>query len=423
MLTSQELKQICLEAGADDVGFVSIDDPAVADQREDLVRCLPRVGTLISIVVRMNREPIRSINRSLANLEFHKTGDQADKAARQIVRVLEDRGIRASNPPMAFPMEVADFPDKSWVVSHKPVAVAAGLGQMGLHRNVIHPRFGSFVLLATVLMEGSLDENSSPISFNPCFSCKLCVAACPVGAISPDGDFQFSACYTHNYREFMGGFQDWVESVAESGSRNGYRQRFSDGETVSVWQSLSYGPNYKAANCLAVCPAGSEVIAGYQASQPQFLREIVKPLQQKQETVYVVEGSDAQSYLRRRFPHKKERVVSGMRPTTVKNFLHGLKLTFQKQKSTGLRANYLFEFSGAEALKAAVQIHDGQLQVVTDASKLAELRPDLHIRADSKTWIAFIRKEISLPRALITGRVRLRGRLSLLPAFGRCFPS
>jgi hypothetical protein len=27
---------------------------------------------------------------------------------------------------------------------------------------------------------------------------------CPVGAISPDGDFNFSACYTHNYREFSG---------------------------------------------------------------------------------------------------------------------------------------------------------------------------------------------------------------------------
>jgi epoxyqueuosine reductase QueG len=39
---------------------------------------------------------------------------------------------------MGFPMEMSNFPGKVWVVSHKPVAVAAGLGQMGLHRNVIH---------------------------------------------------------------------------------------------------------------------------------------------------------------------------------------------------------------------------------------------------------------------------------------------
>ena len=49
---------------------------------------------------------------------------------------------------MGFPMEMDRFPGKTWVVSHKPVAVAAGLGQMGIHRNVIHPKFGNFILLA-----------------------------------------------------------------------------------------------------------------------------------------------------------------------------------------------------------------------------------------------------------------------------------
>jgi epoxyqueuosine reductase len=34
------------------------------------------------------------------------------------------------------------FPGRIWVVTHKTVAVAAGLSVMGLHRNVIHPRFG-----------------------------------------------------------------------------------------------------------------------------------------------------------------------------------------------------------------------------------------------------------------------------------------
>ena len=56
------------------------------------------------------------------------------------------------NPAMGFPMEMDRFPGKIWVVSHKPVAVAAGLGMMGIHRNVIHPKFGNFILLGTVLL-------------------------------------------------------------------------------------------------------------------------------------------------------------------------------------------------------------------------------------------------------------------------------
>jgi epoxyqueuosine reductase QueG len=38
------------------------------------------------------------------------------------------------------------------MVAHKPVAVAAGLEHMGVHRNVIHPRFGNFILLGTILV-------------------------------------------------------------------------------------------------------------------------------------------------------------------------------------------------------------------------------------------------------------------------------
>jgi len=71
-----------------------------------------------------------------------------------------------------------------------------------------------------------------------------------VGAISPDGAFNFNACYTHNYREFMGGFTEWIEQVADIGSRNDYRSRVTDSESASMWASLSFGANYKAATAL-----------------------------------------------------------------------------------------------------------------------------------------------------------------------------
>ena len=72
---------------------------------------------------------------------------------------------------------------------------------MGLHRNVIHPKFGSFVLLATVLVDAQVSQYGQALDYNPCIDCKLCVAACPVGAIGKDGEFDALACTTHNYRE------------------------------------------------------------------------------------------------------------------------------------------------------------------------------------------------------------------------------
>src|SRR5437868_4318956 len=85
------LRQLCLEAGADDVGFVEIGRSEIADQREDILRVFPHARTLISFVVRMNREPIRSPARSVANLEFHHAGDETNEVARRIVAALEER--------------------------------------------------------------------------------------------------------------------------------------------------------------------------------------------------------------------------------------------------------------------------------------------------------------------------------------------
>src|SRR5437868_11536605 len=355
VLDATWLRQLCLDAGADDAGFVESDRPEMADQKADIEMVFPRTKTLISIVCRMNRENIRTPSRSIANLEFHHTTDETNEVARRIVAELERIGVAAINGGAAgFPMEADRWGSKMWVISHKPVAVAAGLGQMGIHRNVIHPKFGNFILLGTVLVDAAVAEYSYPIVYNPCLECKLCVAACPTGAINPDGQFNFSACYTHNYREFMGGFNDWVENIADSKNALDYRKKVSGAETVSMWQSLSFGANYKAAYCMAVCPAGEDVIGPFLTNRKQFLDDVVKPLQDKPETVYVVPGSDAEGFVARHFPHKKTKQVSNglAGQGTIRAFLHGLNLVFQRGKSEGLNAIYHFTFTGREEVKA-----------------------------------------------------------------------
>ncbi|HEX8896070.1 MAG TPA: SCP2 sterol-binding domain-containing protein [Terriglobales bacterium] len=415
------LRQLCLEAGADDVGFVEIDRPQIADQKGDILWLLPKTKALISFVVRMNRENIRTPARSIANIEFHHTTDEIDEAARKIVAALERIGIRAVNGGAAgFPMEADRWGSKMWIVSHKPVAVAAGLGHMGIHRNVIHPKLGNFISLGTVLMDAEVSQYSRPIEYNPCLECKLCVAACPTGAIGSDGSFDFSACYTHNYREFMGGFNDWVEKIADSKNALDYRKKVSGAESVSMWQSLSFGANYKAAYCLSVCPAGEEVIAPFLTDRKEFLKDVVKPLQDKVETVYVVPGSDAEDYVARRFPHKKTKHVhNGLAGQgTIRAFLRGLNFAFQRGKSEGLDATYHFTFTGEEQVKATVVIHDKKLEVSDGHTGT----PDFRLTADSQTWLRFLRKEANLVWALLTRKIRIHGSPKLLLAFARCFP-
>jgi hypothetical protein len=85
LLDADLLKKICLEAGADDVGLVEIDRPELVEERVNIDAVFSQAKTLVSFVCRMNRDPIRSPARSIANLEFHQTTDRVNEVAQRIV--------------------------------------------------------------------------------------------------------------------------------------------------------------------------------------------------------------------------------------------------------------------------------------------------------------------------------------------------
>ncbi len=419
ILDANWLRELCLECGADDVGFVSLSRSELDDQRASLLRVFPATQALISFVCRMNREPIRSVARSKANNEFGQVQDKADHVSHQIARRLEDIGVRAMNEPTAFPMEMAGFPDtKSWTISHKPIAVAAGLGQMGIHRNVIHPKFGNFILLGTVLVDRPIALEMQPIDYNPCFECKLCVAACPVGAIGSDGHFDFSACINHNYREFMGGFNDWVDVVTDSRNSSAYRERYAPDETAAVWQSLSIDPQYKSANCMAVCPAGDDVIGLYLENKAEHVKQILRPLQENTETVFVVKGTDAHQYTAKRFPQKRIKVIkSGLTPQTIKGFVEFGEHFFQRNNAKGVEAIFHFRFTGKETCDATFQISNQTVQVKTGLHGT----PNIVVTADSSAFLKVIAGKLNPVLAVMRGKLKLQGPRQLMDVFQKCF--
>jgi alkyl sulfatase BDS1-like metallo-beta-lactamase superfamily hydrolase len=143
-------------------------------------------------------------------------------------------------------------------------------------------------------------------------------------------------------------------------------------------------------------------------------------LQGKVETVYVVPGSDAEGYVPRRFPHKRiNHVGNGLRPHSIRGFLEGLPLAFQRDQAEGLDTTYHFTFTGEEDCKATVTIRNKTLHV--EDGHIG--RPDIHVTADSRTWLGFLAKERSIVWALLRRKIRIKGSPRLLLAFGKCFPS
>jgi alkyl sulfatase BDS1-like metallo-beta-lactamase superfamily hydrolase len=145
-----------------------------------------------------------------------------------------------------------------------------------------------------------------------------------------------------------------------------------------------------------------------------------KPLQEKQETVYVLNNSDAEEHVAKRFPKKRiKHVGNSLRPRNVDRFLRGLPLVFQPNKSEGLDATYHFTFTGKENRQATIVIRNQSL--TAHEGHVGE--PNLRVTVDTETWFGFLAKEKNLVWALVRRRIRLKGSPKLLIAFGKCFPS
>jgi epoxyqueuosine reductase QueG len=297
--SAAELRKICLEGGADDAGFVTIDREALQKEREGLLRVYPFARSIVSIIKVMNRENLQSPARYVASDEYHSVGDEFSGISRGILRRFNKLGIRGVVPTKSWPMDLNRWPGKIWDISHKILAIEAGLGQMGMNRIVLHPKYGSSIQLNSILIDAELDEYSGPLAENPCIKCHLCAAVCPTGAISKDEPFDFAACSTHCYRDNMIGFQKWIETIITSKDFADYRSRFNDSETAFLWQSLMFRISYRCGYCVAVCPAGEELKAIYMQNKAAYIQQILKPLQDKEEPVYVTPGSKAETAAKR----------------------------------------------------------------------------------------------------------------------------
>jgi epoxyqueuosine reductase QueG len=307
-VSAADIKNICMEAGADDAGFVNIDRESLSAERKYILGVYPPTKSIISLAKVMNRENIQSPARYMSNDEYHSVGDEFAGICRTILRRLNQLGVRGVVSTGGWPMDLNRWPGRIWDISHKIIATEAGLGKMGKNRLVLHPRYGGFIGLNSILIDAELDAYGQPLTEDPCINCNLCVTVCPTGALSKNEPFDFFACMTHTYRDNMIGFQSWIETMIAAKDMAEYRLRFNDRETAFMWQSLMHGMSYRCSYCVAVCPAGDDVKPLYISNRKAYVDRILKPLQERVEPVYVIAGTKAETAAARN-PRKEIRRV------------------------------------------------------------------------------------------------------------------
>lgn len=81
-------------------------------------------------------------------------------------------------------------------ILERDLAQRAGLGWIGKNTGLIHPRLGSYFLLAEILLGIEL-EVDTPFEADRCGNCTRCIQACPTGCILPGRTLDARRCISY----------------------------------------------------------------------------------------------------------------------------------------------------------------------------------------------------------------------------------
>src|SRR5260370_24783633 len=83
-------------------------------------------------------------------------------------------------------------------------AAGAGLGCVGRNGCFITEEFGSYVLLATLILDADVDAWAGGAAIDRCGTCNLCVSSCPTSAIVAGGAIDARRCLSYQTIENRG---------------------------------------------------------------------------------------------------------------------------------------------------------------------------------------------------------------------------
>jgi epoxyqueuosine reductase len=187
---TRTVKRKARALGAHLVGIAPIERLDGAPEDLHPRRLLPEAKSLISMAYRINRGVQQLHLRGTSPMPFSRFAgleprERLDDMALDLANFLEDLG----HISLPVPANLYYFQEKGiGEISHRHVAMAAGLGRLGRGGFLVTPEYGGAVQLVTVLTAAPLEPDPMREE-DPCRGCpRPCVSVCPVQAIRPDRD-------------------------------------------------------------------------------------------------------------------------------------------------------------------------------------------------------------------------------------------
>jgi epoxyqueuosine reductase QueG len=176
----ETLKTLAFQAGASAFGIGEIGD--LRDKFEGLSKDFTdNMDRGVSVGVRLSEAVLKGVLIAPTRHYLHHyrmVNMLLDQIAVRLTNELQTMGYMALPIPAS---QIVDWEAQTAHLSHKMIAVRAGVGWIGRNNLLIHPEFGSNIRLVTVLTDGAF-ATDKPLEAN-CGNCRACIKSCPVNAI------------------------------------------------------------------------------------------------------------------------------------------------------------------------------------------------------------------------------------------------
>lgn len=166
---AESIKARARELGAPLVGITAVTEDAVYEGHE-----APH-GTAICLGLPMIREEMEHVPHERAAVEVMRVYREVSRIAIELSEHIRSLG---------WPAKAYGNPNSTEIL-HIPLAIQAGLGELGKHGSMISKEYGSNFRLAAVLTDLPLTYDE-PVDIGVedlCLSCRRCVLDCPPDAI------------------------------------------------------------------------------------------------------------------------------------------------------------------------------------------------------------------------------------------------
>jgi len=249
-----KIREYVLEMGVDDVGFAAVSDYH-SPRSPKIQSIFPEARSMVVMAYR-ELSSCESSNMQIAMNGRMDAMAFSRSCNYKLARYLENKfGAKAMTVPASYPL-LMSYETRGSVgdVSLRHAAVAAGLGTLGRHNLVNHPRFGPRVVFTAVLCDLDLTSDP-PAKDDPCTECHTCVESCPAGALDEEGKTDVSKCLRHAQPYGLGSKIRFWTKLLDSPPED-QKKMIKDVEFWSLWQAGFIGLQYFCFNCQKVCSAG-----------------------------------------------------------------------------------------------------------------------------------------------------------------------